>query len=70
MYALGKQLLGIATSGYTPAFCMDFRAGENINGLRQFVYIMLCTFLREYNDWGSCSVRSFSYICLNAAKSK
>lgn len=34
MYAFGKLPLEVATSGYTPAFCMDFRAGENITWLK------------------------------------
>lgn len=36
--------------------------GRILHNIRKFVYIL---YISESNDWGSCSARSFIYICLN-----
>lgn len=39
--------------------------GRILQNINKVVYIMLCIFLSVCNHQGSCSARSFIYVCLN-----
>lgn len=50
LYAFGKQLPRLYYFWIYTCFQYGFQSWREYY-IRQFVYIMLCTFLRVYNDW-------------------